>query len=59
MAWIRNYLAGWIDTTTFSGCLLIAAIIGSLFIGVLVAGAFLFRVREIQVLIERINPKSH
>jgi len=58
LAWIRNYLAGWIDTATFSGCLLVVAIVGSLFITVLVAGAFLLRVGEIQRLIERMNPKS-
>ncbi|MEA3231637.1 MAG: lipid II flippase MurJ, partial [Thermodesulfobacteriota bacterium] len=58
MAWFRNYLAGWMDTATFSGCLLVAAIVGALFSAILVAAALLFKIGEIQRLIERMNPKN-
>ena len=59
MAWIRTYLAGWVDTTTFSGCLLVLAIVASVFFAVLLVGAFLLRIEEIRGLIKGMNPKTN
>ena len=58
MDWIRRYLAAWIDTSTFSGCLLILSIIGCLFIAVLVIGALMLRIKEVSELFERIKKKA-
>ncbi len=58
MAWVRHYMATWVDTTTFSGCLGVGTAVGSLFLIVLAIGVFVLRIEEVAELMARIKKKA-
>ena len=58
MAWVRHWLAIWINTATFSGCLFVGMIVGSIFLVALVIGAFVLKIEEVSKLIARVRKKT-
>jgi len=58
LEWLRKFLLHYLDTATTTGSLLICAIIGLCFVVLFLLAGYLFKIREIAYLVEKMTGKK-